>query len=277
MNIPHASILNPQAARHRQAWIVGVLILALALFLSINRHRLSLALSSGSDLAHPAVNRTVPKVAPPRTGLHFSDPPTAAEFLRTGVFDQPLVPVGKPSADENRALARALIAFRDATARSGPDAVEPVVGFIDTHPDSAWTPVLLLNLGTRYRQTGHFSKTLELYQRAWSLTQNSTDANGILIGDMAAALLSQFEGYLGRTELLEPLLAQIKGRPLHGTAVELVSDSYRGLAEMHHMPQTSFRCGPMALARILYYHGQQPPQSVVETLEQSYSTPGGSH
>ena len=119
MNIDRGSDLNQETDRTRQAWIIGsVLILALALFLSINRQRLMLALSSGNDLTTLAVNRRVPRVTPPLTGLHFSAAPTAADFLRTGIFDQPLVPVGTPTVAENRQLAQALLAFRRARERN---------------------------------------------------------------------------------------------------------------------------------------------------------------
>ena len=226
--------------------------------------------------AHPiSINRTTPKVARPLTGLHFSPQPTVTEFLRAGVFEQPLVPVGKPDPEENLALAHDLIAFQRAMAERGPDAVEPIVRFVGAWPHSAWTPALLLDLGLLYRRTGHFSLALDSYRRAWELTRDSVDPNGIRIGDMVLAQLSQFEAYLGRTELLEALLQETRGRPLHGTAAELVSDSYRGLAEMRSLPEISFRCGPMALARILFYGGRHPSPDVVHTLEESHSTPHG--
>src|SRR5262245_56961625 len=110
------------------------------------------------------VNRTVPKVTPP-TPLSFSAVPTDAEFLRTGLFSEPLAPVSATSSDENRDLAQAVLAYRDAVRKSGAsDAVEPLLSFLDAHPKSVWKPALQLNLGIIYRQTGHFSKALAIWQ-----------------------------------------------------------------------------------------------------------------
>jgi len=47
------------------------------------------------------VNRTVPKVEPPRLGLNFSAKPTVDELFRARVFVEPLVPVEfEPTAVE---------------------------------------------------------------------------------------------------------------------------------------------------------------------------------
>jgi hypothetical protein len=116
-----------------------------------------------------------------------------------------------------------------------------------------WRPGLELELGAVYRQTGHFSKALVTWQSAWDASRNLSSANGRIVGDMAAANLSQFEAYLGRTELLAPLLEDLKTRPVRGTAGELISESASGLAEMRSRPDVAFKCGPSALARILQY------------------------
>ena len=64
-------------------------------------------------------NRTLPKVAPPKTALEFSANPTAREIAEARVFQEPLVSVGgEPGAEENAALARALLGYAQS---SGPD------------------------------------------------------------------------------------------------------------------------------------------------------------
>src|SRR5215469_4533504 len=63
-----------------------------------------------------------------------------ADFLRAGVSSEPLVPAWRTQTAENHDLATALLAYdadRNAGAR---DAVEPLVGFLAKHPDSAWRP-----------------------------------------------------------------------------------------------------------------------------------------
>src|ERR1700722_3908480 len=48
------------------------------------------------------VNRTIPRVTPPATRLSFSSTPTDVEFLRAGLFPEPLAPAGKTDEQENR-------------------------------------------------------------------------------------------------------------------------------------------------------------------------------
>src|ERR1700678_1846288 len=57
-----------------------------------------------------SVNRTVPKVTPPAP-LSFSAPPADGEFLRTGLFVEPLAPVSTNTGQDNRDLAQALLAY----------------------------------------------------------------------------------------------------------------------------------------------------------------------
>jgi hypothetical protein len=65
------------------------------------------------------VNRAVPKVSPPTSGLQFSAQPTPQEIFRALVFEEPLVPIGgEPSADENAALAAALLGYAKRSAYS---------------------------------------------------------------------------------------------------------------------------------------------------------------
>src|SRR5271165_6072178 len=93
------------------------------------------------------VNRTVPKVSPPKE-LSFSSPPTDAQFLRTGLFAEPLAPVAATTPEENRDLAQSVLAYRDAIRATGAnDAVEPLLTFLAAHPASPWKPALQLNLG----------------------------------------------------------------------------------------------------------------------------------
>ena len=62
----------------------------------------------------------------------FSDPPTDQEILVSGVLPQPLAPVGgKSDAEENRALAQALIQYQESLQQGAlPDAVGPLTDFL---------------------------------------------------------------------------------------------------------------------------------------------------
>ena len=72
-----------------------------------------------------------------KASVHFSSPPTDREFFMSGIFAEPLVPVGKTSPTDSNALAAALgdyVRSRDASA---------LVRFTEDHPRSVWTPALL--------------------------------------------------------------------------------------------------------------------------------------
>ena len=213
-------------------------------------------------LATAAVVNAQPEAVP---GPHFSDPPTDREMLVSAILPQPLAPgEGTGSADENRALAKALLDYRGSLrAGAARDAVEPLTQFLDAHPASRWRAALYLNLGLIYRQTGHMSKALDAWQTAWDLSKGSSDPKAHAVGDYSVGQLAEFEAYLGRMETLAPLLDEVKGRPMHGAGAEYISNASQGLAEMRLYPEDAFRCGPMALHRILKARGLPDKDSVL--------------
>jgi RHS repeat-associated protein len=222
------------------------------------------------------VNRTLPDVSPPASVLRFTATPADAEFLHAGVFLEPLVPVAATTAAENRDLAEATLSYRDlAEDGANRDSVEPLLKFLASHPESAWKPALELNLGIIYRQTGHFSKALAIWQEAWSDTQKLTDRNGRALGDATIARLTQFEAYLGRKEVLQPLLDEVRDRPVRGSASQVLTSSREGLFHMIARPDRSFKCGPIALSRILLRDHPTPSPEVMQVFEEAQSTPNG--
>src|SRR3990172_7913146 len=91
---------------------------------------------AASEESPVSVNRSVPNVVPPKTGLEFSANPTTQEISRARVFEEPLAPIGgKPGADENAALAAALLGY---AKRSGPDDFANLESFLKRHPKSPW-------------------------------------------------------------------------------------------------------------------------------------------
>ena len=80
------------------------------------------------DAGRVTPNRTLPRVSPPQSGLAFPPDPTPHDFFRARVFEEPLVPIGgEPSADENAALAAALLGY---AKRSGLDDFSSLTGFL---------------------------------------------------------------------------------------------------------------------------------------------------
>jgi RHS repeat-associated protein len=264
------SIRSVGHARRCTRWPVGLALIVFALLCTVVIERVEAATPTPAG-----VNRAVPKVNPPLV-LSFSSPPAELEFLRTGLFAEPLAPVATTTAQENRDLARALLTYRDAVRESGSnDAVEPLLAFLTAHPASPWKPALQLNLGIIYRQTGHFSKALEVWQAGWSDAKALSDPHGRALANAIVARLSQLEAYLGRKELLTPLLDSIQARPVGGTAAQLITDSHTGLYDMMYHPDASFRCGPLALTRILKYGDAKPSPASLRVLDDAVSTANG--
>ena len=265
-----------RAARHRSVWSVGTALIITAILSVSGVGRSVAAAGMPESGVAGGVNRTVPKVAPPSKELSFSAAPTDAEFLRTGLFVEPLAPVSATAAQENRDLGHALLVYRDAIRTTGAnDAVEPILAFLAKHPNSAWKPALQLDLGIVYRQTGHFSKALAIWQTGWNESQGLRDPEGRALANGMIARLSQLEAYLGRKELLQPLLDSIHNRPVGGAAAQLITDSHTGLFHMVNNPGESFRCGPLALKRILNYSGDAPSPMSLRVLDEAHSTPNG--
>jgi RHS repeat-associated protein len=270
MGIHGHGFLGRVRAQYRMGWVVGsgLMITALLCTSVVDHVRAATSVPTG-------INRAVPKVSPPAE-LTFSSPPRDAEFLHTGLFAEPLAPVAATTPEENRDLAQAVLAYRDTTRESGAnDAVQPLLTFLAAHPASPWKPALQLNLGMIYRQTGHFSKALEVWQVGWSDAQTLSDPQGRALANAMVARLSQLEAYLGRKETLQPLLDSIHARPVGGTAAQLITDSHTGLHDMVYHPDRWFRCGPLALKRILTYGNAQPSPVALQVLDQAPSTDHG--
>jgi hypothetical protein len=194
-------------------------------------------------------NRTLPKVNPPKTGLEFSANPTTQEISRARVFEEPLVPIGgEPSAEENAALAAALLGY---SKRSGPDDFASLTGFLERHPGTPWRAALLTCLGIEYYNTAHYSLALDAWEKAWPLAKDATDGRGKAIADRAAGELAYMYARLGRMTELEALLKSVEGRTFVGAATEKITGAREGLWNMRNTPEISFKCGPYALQRIL--------------------------
>lgn len=267
---------GPKWRRRQPRPAVWVLLAAVQIFVPAAERATAAAVTRPNAPVTTVVNRTIPRVSPPSAGLVFSSTPTDTEFLHAGLFSEPLAPAAKTTPAENRELAAALVAYRDATRQAGaPDAVEPILKFLATHPDSAWTPVLQLDLGIVYRQTGHFSRALDVWQEGWKQTKGLTSPEGRAIANAMVARLSQLEAYLGRKELLQPLMGSLRDRQVGGTAAQLLVNSQTGLYDMLHQPEDSFRCGPLALKRILYRESDTPAASSLQVLDEAHSTPNG--
>jgi len=144
---------------------VGLCLILISVAVALAGETATASADAGAVVKPVKVNRTTPKVEPPKTGLEFSAKPTVQEIFRTRVFEEPLVPIGgEPGADENAALAAALLGY---SKRSGPDDFASLTGFLGKHPQSPWRAALLTDLGLEYYNTAHYSLALEAWEKAW--------------------------------------------------------------------------------------------------------------
>jgi RHS repeat-associated protein len=228
--------------------------------------------SASPPSATPAqVNRTVPKVEPPKTVLEFSTSPTVDEFFRARVFAEPLVPIGgKPTIDDNADLAAALLGY---AKRTGPDDFSSLTGYLENHPNSPWAAALLTGLGLEYYNTAHYSLAIDAWGKSWILGKDATDAKGMANADRAVGELAYMYARLGRMSELESLLKSLQGRVLVGPATEKIAGAGEGLWTMKNHPEIAFRCGPLALERIKRRVDPQHPAA--DIIRNSASTEKG--
>jgi RHS repeat-associated protein len=195
-----------------------------------------------------AVNRTIPKTTAATQFPHFSSEPTDNEISAARVFEEPLIPTkGQPDKAENLALSLALNAYLH---RESNDNVSAITQFLTAYPTSRWRASILLDMGIVYRWTGYFSKALESWEGAWRLLKNETEPQAKALADRALAELMELNARVGRYETLKPLLAEIRGRQIRGSADEKISRAKEGFWMMENKPGESFLCGPSALSNV---------------------------
>lgn len=227
---------------------------------------------AGANPDKPVVpNRTLPKVNPPKTGLEFSATPTTQEIISARVFEESLVPMGgEPSADENAALAAALLEY---AKRNSPDDFSSLAKFLEKHPKSPWRAALLTSLGIEYYNTAYYSRALEAWQEAWSLSERATELRGKFVADRAVCELAGLYSRLGRTAELAALLQSVEQRGFLGGADERINIVKESLWRMRTRPDVSFRCGPLALQSVK--RALDPQSAVDPAIRDSVSTPSG--
>jgi hypothetical protein len=141
--------------------------------------------------------------------------------------------------------------LQEYARRTSPDDFSSLTNFLERYPRPTWNTALLTGLGLEYYHSAYYSRALDAWARAWALAKNATDPAGKAIGDRAVGELAYMYARLGRMAELETLLQSVEGRVLVGSATEKIDGAREGLWNMQHRPEISFRCGPLALHRIL--------------------------
>jgi RHS repeat-associated protein len=180
--------------------------------------------------------------------VHSADVGTSRKSLAAArVFSEPLVPTGEPTDAENMALAAALERFR---ARNAQDDFSALTGFLTQFSDSKWGASLWYHLGNEYYNGAYYSKALDAWNRSWELAKNASDDDCKRLADRAGGEYALMLARVGRMGDLARIVSELDKRSVIGSASERVAGARQGLWSMQSQPQTSFRCGPLALDRI---------------------------
>ena len=179
---------------------------------------------------------------------------TSAKIQSTRLLANPLVPIGRTSFAENAALAEALIGFSKRKEKDDTSALER---FLRLHPKSAWRASLLDSMGDFHRQSGSFSEALDAWQEAWECTRTLREGSGVVIADHAICQRARLCASLGRVAEVEAVLREVADRKM-GAAFQPVWVQIReALVAMQTDPESTFLCGPSALARIWTVRGNK--------------------
>jgi len=202
-------------------------------------------------------NRTVPKVTPPASTLTFSDEPTVQEIFNSHVFPEPLVPLGgTPTAQENAALARALLVFY---SRRDLQWIAPLQIFLGQHPQSPWNASLLVSIAGVLRDAGAFSRAMETADAAWELTKDATDQHGRAIADLAFAESISIAAMFGQADVVKTRAESLAGRDIRGPAGVRVKAARETIGMIVSHPENIIASGPEAVRVLWKLRGSKPP------------------
>ena len=175
-----------------------------------------------------------------------------------------------PTRGENADFATALAAYSDC---GDPDDFSALTAFLEDHPRSSWNGALLTNLGLVYYSRGYYSRAVRAWDLACAIARTVTDPAQQPLADRAFGELAYLLARIGRVSELSALLQSVEGRPFCGPATEKIAGARAGLADMRGRPEVSFRCGPLALHRIMLAVHPENPRT--ELIAQSVSAPDG--
>jgi RHS repeat-associated protein len=200
-----------------------------------------------------SVNYTVPKgaLAPDeQITAMFSKEPTDEEIFRVHFFEEPLIPTsGKYSAEENKALMYALVAF---SQRSNPEDFSSIASFLKMYQKSRWRGAILTNMGLVYRRYGYFHKAIDAFNVAWNIMKKAEEPKVNLLANRALAELICLYSWLSDVKKIEALHKEIKDRVIRGPQLERILKSYQTVEKIRTKPEETFKCGIKALNQILH-------------------------
>jgi RHS repeat-associated protein len=180
------------------------------------------------------------------------------------VFSEPLLPIGRATEEDDKAMLAALNAF---SSRKQSDDFSALQTFLDRHPRSAWRASLLANMGSFFKENGYFTRALDAWREAWEMTKGQNSGAGKVIADRAVAEFLRLNSNFGRSAVMEGVLDEMEGRQVDPAVSDLILNARESAVYMRKKPETSFLCGPMALSQILMSEGKSPHPTEIENAQ----------
>ncbi|HMJ66057.1 MAG TPA: hypothetical protein VK615_12000 [Candidatus Binatia bacterium] len=109
------------------------------------------------------------------------------------VFQTPLVAIRPPPDAETTALRSAIDQYARRTVRDDFSALE---NFLEAYPDGSWSTSVHAGLGEESFTVGRYSRALEHWRRAWTLSHAASGREAVALADKSltelALMLLQF-------------------------------------------------------------------------------------
>ena len=175
---------------------------------------------------------------------------------------------------ENTALVKSLLAFK---SKKNSEDISDLTHFLSVYPKSRWRPALEVNLGQVRFETGYLTHALQYWTSAWESAKKQIMPERKSIADRAISSLILLEAQLGLMDSLEKHLSEISNRTLTGSVEEKVKSGRNGLWAMKHSPETSFKCGPLAVNTLLYINSPSKSVACSEIIRKAPSTSKGTN
>jgi len=159
-----------------------------------------------------------------------------------------LVGTREGSSEELSKLQAATSAFKNRTTSDDFSAIET---FVQNEKGNPWRLSLMRDLGRQYYSTGYFSKALATFEEIWEAGHDLTEPKIKAIVDDSFGELVNLHSRLGHFERLDELKKESSKRTFTGSSDTKVLNGWESLAIMKSSPDIAFRCGPLALGRLL--------------------------
>jgi len=196
--------------------------------------------------------------------------PATVPMASVRVFEEPVVCVLTTEGNETAFVNALLSDYQNDYSKA---KLDQIVDWAEKHPESGWSPSLLLNSGRALYNSGYFTNALEAWLRGWEMSRHYDNHQARVIADLCLGEYLRMQCRLGESTEVARLLLENQHRKFTGPGGVLVNHAQDALGVMTGLPETAFKCGPMALASVRKV--MNLPEAYHETLHEAASTSAG--